>query len=135
MKAFAIWIAIVAVVFGGFALVTSLVRDTTQVFVYVDSSQPMEDVWTQVRRELDGIDDRSHAEFALAEGQSRGSELVHSWQSSLELGEVTPFAPCSFDEVAALPEATEADERILVTTATSCDPSALTDWDVVLLTP
>lgn len=135
MKPFAIWLAIVVVVFGAFALITLALRETTQVFVFVDSSQPMEAVWPQVVRELDRIDDRDHTEFALAQGQSRRSQLVHSWQSELQLGRVTPFAPCSFDGIDQFAEATDADERILVTTAASCDTSALVDWQIIDLAP
>jgi len=133
MKPFAIWLAIVAVAFGGFALVASVLRETTQVFVFVDSSNPMEPVWTDVRRELDDIDDRDNAEFALAHGQSRLDELVHSWQPELTLSGVEPFAPCSFDVIDTYPEAAEADERILITTAASCDASALVGWEIVRL--
>lgn len=135
MKPFAIWLAIVVVVFGGFALITAAVRDTTRIFVFVDSSFQMEGVWRQVPRELDRIDDRDHAEFALAEGQSRGSQLIHSWQSELELSGVVPFAPCSFGDIDRFPEAADADERILVTTTGDCAPSELVGWEIIELTP
>lgn len=135
MKPLAIWLVIVAVVFGGYALVTSVTRDTSSVFVFVDSSNPMQPVWRKVQRELDRIDDRDHAEFALAEGQSRGSRLVHSYQATLNLGNVTPFAPCSLADIDSFPEATDADERILITTAASCDTSAIQGWTIIELTP
>ncbi len=135
MKPLAIWIAVVAVVFGGYALATSLLRETSQVFVFVDSSQPMQTVWRFVPGELDRIDDRDHSEFALAHGQSRTSALVHTWQSELELVGVEPFAPCSFSDLDSFPEAAAADDKILVTTSASCDTSGLTDWDIVLLEP
>ena len=135
MKPLAIWIAVVAVVFGGYALATSLLRETSQVFVFVDSSQPMQTVWRFVPGELDRIDDRDHSEFALAHGQSRTSALVHTWQSDLELVGVEPFAPCSFADIDTFPEAADADDKILVTTSGSCDTSGLTDWDVVILDP
>ena len=63
----------------------------------------MQPVWSDVRRELDRIDDAEYSEFALATGQSRGSELVHSWQPELELVGVEPFAPCSFDGDRSVP--------------------------------
>lgn len=135
MKPFAIWLSIVIVLFGGYAVVASSLRATTQVFVFVDSSNPMAPVWVDVQRELDDIDDRDSAEFALAHGQSRQDELVHSWQPQLTFSGVEPFAPCSFDAIDTYPEAAEADERILITTDSSCDTSALVDWDVVLLEP
>ncbi|HSM66309.1 MAG TPA: hypothetical protein VK860_08400 [Ilumatobacteraceae bacterium] len=133
MKPLLIWLAIVAVVFGVFALVSTALQETSRVFVFVDASNPMSPVWRDVPSELDKIDDRDDAEFALARGQSRSSELVHTWQPELRWSNVEPFAPCSFDEIDSFPEAADADDRILVTTADSCDTSALVDWEIVLL--
>jgi hypothetical protein len=135
MKPFAIWLTIAVVVFGGYALIASSLRETTQVFVFVDSSNPMAPVWIDVQRELDDIDDRDDAEFALAHGQSRQDELVHGWQPELTLRGVEPFAPCSFEAIDSYVEASDADDRILITTSASCDTSALVGWDVVLLEP
>jgi len=135
VKPLAIWLAIVAVVFGGYALVASLLRETEQVFVFVDSSFRMETLNNEIIVELDRIDDRSDAEFALARGQDRGSELVHSWQPELRWSTTPLFAPCSFADIDSFTEATDADERILITTAGSCDTSTLADWTVVELTP
>jgi len=135
VKPLAIWLAIVAVVFGGYALVASLLRETEQVFVFVDSSFRMETLNNEIIVELDRIDDRSDAEFALARGQDRGSELVHSWQPELRWSTTPLFAPCSFADIDSFTEATDADERILITTAGSCDTSTLADWTVIQLTP
>ncbi len=132
MKPLAIWLAVVAVVFGGYALITSATRDTTQVFVVVDSSFQMRPVWTDVQLELDRIDDEDHAEFALA--TEKGP--VHSWRPELTLVGVDAFAPCTFDGIDESPEATAADERILITTsANTCDTSALAGWEIVELDP
>lgn len=127
MKPLLIWSALVAVVFGGFAVVTTTTRATDQVFVVVDSSFPMREVWSRVPRELDRIDDRSYAEFALATEKSP----VHGYQDELVLGAVEPFAPCTFEEIDAYPDAAAADERILVTTPGSCDTTELTGWTIV----
>jgi len=135
VKPLAIWLAIVAVVFGGYALVASLLRETEQVFVFVDSSFRMEALNNEIIVELDRIDDRSDAEFALARGQDRGSELVHSWQPELRWSTTPLFAPCSFADIDSFTEATDADERILITTAGSCDTSTLAGWTVIQLTP
>ena len=135
MKPLAIWLAAVAVVFGAFAVVATLTQDTTRVFVFVDSSNPMQAVWRDVPRELDRLDDAERSEFALAHGQSRGVDLVHSWQSTLQLTGVEPFAPCSFDEIGEFTEVDDADERVLVTTVGSCDASALVGWTIVVLEP
>ncbi len=129
MKPLAIWVAVVAVVFGGFAIVTSLARETTRVFVVVDSSFAMRAVWTQVPDELARIDGRDHAEFALATEK----ESVHGFQSELTLAGIDAFAPCDFDDIEQYPEVAEADELILITTSASCDTSTLTAWEIVLL--
>ncbi len=131
MKPLLIWSALVAVMFGGFAVATDATRSTDQVFVVVDSSFPMREVWSRVPRELDRIDNRSYAEFALA--TEKGD--IHGFQDELVLGAVEPFAPCTFEGIDAYPAAADADERILVTTPGSCDTSALTGWTIVEVTP
>ncbi len=137
MKPLAIWLAIVAVVFGGYALVASLLDETEQVFVAVDTSQPMLVLNNDIIVELDRIDDRDGAEFALATVSSRPSNtsLVHSWQDELRWSNTPVFGPCSFADIDTFTEAADADERILITTAGSCDTSTLADWTVVELTP
>jgi hypothetical protein len=45
VKPFAIWLAIVAIVFGGYALVSASLQETSRVFVFVDASNPMSPVW------------------------------------------------------------------------------------------
>ena len=129
MKPLAIWVAVVAVLFGGFAIATSVLRDTTQIFVVVDSSFPMRTVWSQVPDELERIESRDYAEFALATEK----DAVHGWKPELTLTGVEPFAPCTFEAIEDYPEVAEADELILITTAGSCDTSALVGWDVVAL--
>ena len=135
MKPLAIWVAIVAVVFGGYALIASLLQETEQVYVFVDSSNRMELLENEIIVELDRIDDRDDAEFALARGQDRGSELVHTWQTELRWATTPLFAPCSFDSIESFPEAADADERILITTPGSCPTEALADWTIIELTP
>lgn len=134
MKPFAIWLAIVAVVFGGYALVSSSLQETSRVFVAVDTSVGMAAYDDEIRRELDRIDDRDDAEFALANvsNQRSNSGLVHTWQSQLRWNGAQRFGPCSFADIEATPEATDADDRILVTTS-DCDTSALVDWEIILL--
>ena len=131
MKALAIWVVIVGVVFATFAAVTTVLRDTSQVFVVVDSSFPMTAVWSQLQEELDDIDNKDHAVFALATEKA----AVHGWEPTLTLTGVEPFAPCTFDSITSYPEVAEADELILVTTGASCDTSQLTDWMIVNLSP
>ena len=133
MKPFAIWLAIVAVVFGGYALVSTALQETSRVFVFVDVSFAMDGKDDEIRAELDDIDDRDDAEFALAFGRRSDSELVHGWQDQLDLGGFQVFGPCSLDGIDRFPEASDADERILITTSTSCDTSALTGWTIITL--
>jgi len=136
VKPLAIWIAVVAVVFGGYALATSLLRGTEQVFVVVDTSFFMEAKEPEVRRELDRIDNAERSEFALATVRDRsGAALVHDWQDELTLGGWQAFGPCSLVGIDRFPEAADADKRILVTTSASCDTSTLTDWTIVTLDP
>jgi hypothetical protein len=135
VKPLAIWLAIVAVVFGGYALATTLLRETDRVFVVVDASQPMVLLNNKIIVELDRIDDRSDAEFALAIVRRNTAEPIHSWQPELRWTNPPLFAPCEFDGIDSFSEASAADERILITTPGSCDTSLLTDWSVIELSP
>jgi hypothetical protein len=131
LKPFAIFVAGLVIVFGAFAIVTGIVRDTGRVFVVVDSSFPMVEVWSQVPGALDNIDDQRFSEFALATEK----ELIHSWGDSLLLGSTMPFAPCDFSEVEAYGEIGEADDLVLVTTGSSCSTDAFATWRVIVLEP
>ncbi len=133
MKPLLIWLTIVAVVFGGYALVSTALQETSRVFVFVDASFAMEGKDDEIRAELDELDDRDDAEFALAFGRRNDSELLHSWQPELTWTTQPLFAPCSFDEIESFSEAADADDRILITTSGSCDTSAFVDWEIVLL--
>ena len=130
MKPLVIWLSGLAVTFGLFAGVSAGTRDVEQVYVVVDSSFQMRPVWSRVADELDRIDDRSNAEFALAiEKRS-----IHGFQSELTLVGVEPFAPCMFDGLAADPAAEAADERILITTvANTCDIEQFAGWTIIEL--
>ena len=131
MKPLAIFVIGLAVVFGAIAVITGIVRDTSRVFVVVDSSFPMVEVWSQVPGALDDIDDQRYSEFALATEK----ELIHSWRDSLHLDDTTPFAPCDFSEIEAYDEIEAADELVLITTSSSCPTDAPTAWRVIILGP
>jgi hypothetical protein len=136
MKPLAIWIALVALAFGGYVVVASLLRQTDKVFVVIDDSFFMESKGPQVQRELDRLDNRQHSEFALATVRDRNATLVHDWQGQLTPGRYEPFGPCSFAAVDSFAQAAQADERVLLTTSSSnCDTSALVDWTIVDLGP
>ena len=132
MKPLAIWLVVVAAVFGILAVIAGLLpTDTQRVFVVVDASFAMRPVWDQVDDELDRIDSREDAEFALATEK----DFIHTWSDQLRLGAISPFAPCTFAGIENHAEVAEADTLILITTAASCDTTALTDWDIRLLQP
>ncbi len=133
MKPLVIWLAVIGLAFGVLALVTGLTpTDTSRVFVLVDSSFAMTEVWDEVVDELDAIDDRSDAEFALATEK----DAVHTWRDGLRLGAVRPFAPCGFDEALGYAEIAEADDLILITTDGSCDTASFDDsWEIRILEP
>ncbi len=132
MKALAIWLGIVVVVIGTFSVGYHFWRDSNpdRVLVVVDSSFSMEEVWRQVPAELDDIDDRRYAEFALVTEK----EAIHSWSDTLDLGDVTPYAPRSFTaftEGDPYPEFEEASEVILMTNADPAEVEDIADWKVV----
>lgn len=132
MRPFAIWLAGFIIVFGGFAAVTNTVRETDEVFVVVDSSFWMEDVWTRVAVELDRVDDDRFAEFALATEKG----VVHGYQDQLRIGSVTPFAPCDFGRINEYPQVATADRLVFITTPGSCPTDALgADWQIIELEP
>jgi len=131
LKPLAIFVVGVLLVFGALAAAIMLSRETERVFVVVDSSFPMREVWTQVPGTLDEVGSRGSSEFALATEK----DLVHSWQSALRFRDVSQFAPCDFSGLDAYAEAGEAAQRILVTTPASCPTDSLADWTVVQLQP
>ncbi len=88
--------------------------------------------FSRVSSELDRIDDREYAEFALAT-IARRSEAVHGYQSDLEFVGVEPVGPCSFEDIDSFPEASSADERILITSVNSCETSELDGWTIIEL--
>ncbi len=132
MRAFAIWLAAFVVVFGAFAFITDNVRETEEVFVLVDSSFEMQDVWTRVAVELDRIDDERYSEFALATEK----QLVHDFQERLRIGDVVPFAPCDDEGIGRYPQIETADRLVMITTEGSCLTEGLEgDWEIVELEP
>lgn len=132
MRAFAIWLAAFVVVFGAFAYITNNVRENEEVFVLVDSSFGMRDVWTRVPGELDRIDDGRFAEFALATEKS----MVHGYQERLRIGDVVPFAPCDTDQLDRYAQVDTADRLVMITTEGSCLTEGLQgDWEIIELEP
>ncbi len=135
MKPLAIWAVGVVAAFAALTGLTGATRDTDQVFVVVDTSQPMGGVLNRVPGELDRIDDREHTEFALAIVGAT-STSIHGYQSDLEWVDTEAFRPCSFEGINEFPAAASADERILVTNADNvarCSTSELDGWTIIQL--
>jgi hypothetical protein len=132
VRAFAYWLAGFLVVFGGLALTINALRETDRVFVVVDSSFPMTEVWDQVPGELDRLSEQRFTEYALATEKG----LVHTWAAKLDLAGTNPFAPCDFEEIEGHAEIGDADRLVLITTESSCGTGELTEaWDITLLEP
>ncbi|MGF1664485.1 MAG: hypothetical protein ACFCVG_18820 [Kineosporiaceae bacterium] len=131
MRALAVWLPALALVLGGYAVLTdrALSDDPQQVLVVVDSSFDMEPYWRDAGSELADLDGERYTEYALATEK----DSVHGFQGELgDLDDVTPFAPCDAADALALPEAGTADRVVLVTTAGSClDSEAPGSWDRV----
>ncbi len=129
------WLAVLAVVFGGYAVVTdrALSGDPQQVFVVVDSSVvpdssfDMEAYWREARARLADLDGERYTEYALATEK----DLLHTFQPELgDLDDINPFAPCQADDVVALSQAVDADRVVLITSESSClDVEAPDSWD------
>lgn len=130
MKPLVVWATSVVIAFGALAGVTTATRGTEQVFVVVDVTFPMQGQMTRVPAELDRIDDREYSEFALATVR----DSIHGFQDDLVWVPEEAFAPCAFDDFSGFvsaPEASAADERILITSADSCLASELDGWTII----
>lgn len=132
MRALSIYLVGLALIFGMLALlIVGMSGGSGRVFVVVDSSFPMRQVWAQVPGALDDIESQGYAAYALATEKAH----IHTWQEALVFRGDSPFAPCDLSEIDAYPEASEADERALITTSESCPTDELTDWRVIVLRP
>jgi len=131
LKALLIFLVGLVLVFGALALLISMSGEPKRVFVVIDSSFPMRQVWNQVPGTLDDIESQGYSEFALATEK----DSVHSWQERPQFRDANAFAPCDFSRIDAYREATEADELVLITTGGSCPTDALADWRVITLQP
>lgn len=131
MRPLVLFLLGLVVVFGLLAAVIVVTRPSERVFVVVDSSFPMREVWNQVPGVLDEIEDEGYAEFALATEKG----LVHTWRPALRLRSETIYAPCEFAGIETYAEAAEADALVLVTTSASCPTDGLAGWEVRTLEP
>ncbi len=132
MKALAIWVVVVSLVFGAAAGIYHVARsrDPQRVFVVVDSSFPMVEDWDEIAEVLDGLDGDRYAEYALATEKN----AVHTWADELRLAGVTAYAPRDLSRLLqadAYPEVAEASRLVLVTNADAAATEALVEWEIV----
>ena len=137
MKQFLLW----SVVFLGFYGVLSsayhlhLARHPRRVLVAVDTSFPMQAVWSQVPDTLTALETQRYTLFSLITDKAR----IHPWQSRLELGHLQPYAPRALAQMLdphRYPEMAAADRIYVVTNATnSTGLAADKRWHIVQLQP
>jgi hypothetical protein len=137
MKQFLLWCAVFLGLYEvlGSAYHLHLTRHPRRVLVAVDTSFPMQAVWSQVPDTLAAIQAQRYALFSLITEKAR----IHPWQSRLELGHLQPYAPRALAQMLdqhRYPEMAVADQIYVVTNATN--NTALAEdkrWHIVQLQP
>ena len=131
MKAFASWLVLHLVAVAGLSAALWAAQydaEPRRVAFAVDASHPMQTVWGDVPRLMDGIARTgARAEFAVV--STRG--VVHGWQARPQLGTTRPFAPRKLAGLADEPLLAEADEVYLITNAGESEVAALPDWTLL----
>ena len=137
MKQFLLWCA---VFFGLYGVLSSsyhlhLTRHPRKVLVAVDTSFPMQAVWSQVPDTLTALEAQRYTLFSLITDKAR----IHPWQSRLELGHLQPYAPRAIAQMLDQHRYTEmaaADQVYVVTNAVnSAVLAADKHWHIVQLQP
>jgi hypothetical protein len=137
MKPFLLWCV---VFFGLYGVLSSayhvyLTRHPRHVLVAVDTSFPMQAVWSQVPDTLATLQAPRYTLFGLITDKVR----IHPWQSRLELGHLQPYAPRALAQMLdqrRYPEIAAADQIYVVTNA--ANSAALAEdkrWHIVPLQP
>jgi hypothetical protein len=137
LKQFLLWCA---VFFGLYGVLSSayhlyLTRHPRRVLVAVDTSFPMQAVWSQVPDTLATLQAQRYTLFGLITDKVR----IHPWQSRLELGQLQPYAPRALAQLLdqhRYPEIAAADQIYVVTNA--AHSAALAEdkrWHIVQLQP
>jgi hypothetical protein len=137
MKQFLLWCV---VFFGLYGVLSSayhlhLTSHPRRVLVAVDTSFPMQAVWSQVPDTLATIQVQRYTLFSLITDKVR----IHPWQSRLEFGHLQPYAPRALAQMLdrhRYPEMAVADQIYVVTNA--INSTALAEdkrWHIVQLQP
>ena len=112
-----------------------LTRHPRKVLVAVDTSFPMQAVWSQVPDTLATLQAQRYTLFGLITDKVR----IHPWQSRLELGHLQPYAPRTLTQMLdqhRYPEIAAADQIYVLTNA--ANSAALAEdkrWHIVQLQP
>ena len=137
MKQFLLWCV---VFFGLYGMLSSayhqhLTHHPRRVLVAVDTSFPMQAVWSQVPDTLAALQAQRYTLFSLVTDKAR----IHPWQSRLELGHLQPYAPRALAQMLdphRYPEMATADWIYVVTNATNSTALAADKrWHIVQLQP
>jgi len=137
MQQFLLWCAVFCGLYGvlSSAYHLHLTRHPRRVLVAVDTSFPMQAVWSQVPDTLATIQVQRYTLFSLITDKAR----IHSWQPRLELGHPQPYAPRTLAQMLDLhryPEMAVADQIYVVTNAiNSAALAADKRWHIVQLQP
>ena len=118
MKQFLVWCAAFLGLYGvlSSAYHLHLTRHPRRVLVAVDTSFPMQAVWSQVPDTLAALQAQRYTLFSLITDKAR----IHPWQSRLELGHLQPYAPRALAQMLdphRYPEMAAADQIYVVTNA------------------
>ena len=137
MKQFLLWCVVFLGLYGvlSSAYHLHLTRHPRRVLVAVDTSFPMQAVWSQVPDTLTALEAQRYTLFGLITDKAR----IHPWQSRLELGHLQPYAPRALAQMLdphRYPEIAAAD-RIYVVTNASNSAGLVQDkrWHMVQLQP
>ena len=137
MKQLLIWCAVFLGLYGGMSGVyhLHLTRHPRRVLVALDTSFPMQAVWSQVPDTLAALQAQRYTLFSLITDKAR----IHPWQSRLELGQLQPYAPRALAQMLdqhRYPEMAVADRIYVITNATNGTALAADKhWHIVQLQP
>jgi len=130
MKTFFAWVALHCILFGLCAggVHWYLGNHPKQVLVAVDASYSVKPFWSRVKQEIKNIGDSNrYTAFALVTAKHK----VHGWQDDLQLGTTLSYGPRRLEELLSndrYVELREADEKVLITNASSSELNEFDDW-------
>lgn len=137
MKPFLIWLVITILVFGGIGggYHAMLTQNPRKVLVAVDSSFQMKSAWPRVPDLLDSLDNHRYTTYSLVTEK----KLIHSWEFTLTLNGVVPYAPADYSKLIGpekYAEIGQAQRKILITTdQTLASNPDFKGWEIIQLAP